>query len=84
MDFYDYGFSWDIPFYSLEFSHVRTRDFNQDTKVDFTDLALLSLHWLQTGCTDPDRCTGTDLNTDGIVDYDDLMLFADFWLERTQ
>ena len=84
VDFYDYGFSWDIPFYSLEFSHVRTRDFNQDTKVDFTDLALLSLHWLQTGCTDPDRCTGTDLNTDGIVDYDDLMLFTDFWLERTQ
>jgi hypothetical protein len=84
VDFYDYDFSWDIPFYSLEFSHVHTRDFNQDTKVDFADLALLSLYWLQTGCTGPDWCTGTDLNTDGIVDRGDLILFTDYWLERTE
>ena len=66
------------------FSHVRTRDFNQDTKVDFSDLALFALNWLQASCSDPDWCAGTDLNTDGIVDHDDLMLFADFWLERTE
>jgi len=84
VDFYDYGSSLSDPVDSHIFLHVRTRDFNQDTKVDFADFALLSLYWLQTGCSDPDWCTGTDLNTDGIVDRDDLMLFADFWLEKTE
>jgi len=84
VDFYDYNFSWNIPFYSLEFSHVLTRDFNQDTKVDFADFSFFALYWLQTGCSDPDWCSGTDLNTDGIVDRYDLMLFADYWLERTE
>jgi hypothetical protein len=82
--FYDYGVSWDYPVYSHVFSHVRTRDFNQDTKVDFADLALLSIHWLKTGCSDPDWCDGTDLNTDGAIDRYDLMLFADYWLEITE
>jgi hypothetical protein len=84
VDFYDYSISWDEPSYSLEFSHVRSRDFNQDTKIDFADLALLSLYWLQTSCSDPDWCAGTDLNTDGIVDHDDLMLFTEYWLEKTE
>lgn len=82
--FYDRNISWDNPVCELIFTHVRTRDFNQDTKVDFADLALLSLYWLQTGCSDPDWCAGTDFNTDGIVDHDDLMLFTDYWLERTE
>lgn len=84
VDFYDYSISWDDPNYSHEFSHVRTRDFNQDTKVDFADFALLSLYWLEIGCTEPNWCAGTDLNIDGIVNNDDLMLFADYWLERTE
>jgi hypothetical protein len=84
VDFYDYGLNWDYPVYSHVFSHVRTRDFNQDTKVDFADLAILALYWLETGCSDPDWCAGTDLNTDGTVDRDDLMCFADYWLERTE
>jgi len=84
VDFYDYSLSFDKSVYSHVFTHVRTRDFNQDTKVDFTDFAILSLYWLQTGCSDPDWCTGTDLNIDGIVDHSDLMFFADYWLERTQ
>ena len=84
VDFYDYSLDFYNPAHSLKFSHVRTRDFNQDTKVDFTDLALFSLYWLQTDCTDPDWCSGTDLNVDGIVDHDDLVLFADHWLERTE
>ncbi|MFC1793535.1 dockerin type I domain-containing protein [Planctomycetota bacterium] len=90
VDFYDYSLSeddpiyWDYPIYSHVFSHVRTRDFNQDTKVDFADLALLALYWQEAGCGAPDWCAGTDLNTDGSVDYDDLNLFAAFWLERTE
>jgi len=84
VDFYDFSLSWDYPIYSHVFSHVRTRDFNQDTKVDFADLALLALYWLETGCSGPDWCAGTDLNADGTVDRDDLMFFADYWLERTE
>jgi len=84
VDFYDYYLSWDYPIYFHVFSHVRTRDFNQDTKVDFADLALLALYWLETGCSGPDWCAGTDLNADGTVDRDDLMFFADYWLERTE
>ncbi|MBN2592776.1 MAG: hypothetical protein JXA81_04650 [Sedimentisphaerales bacterium] len=84
VDFYDYGFNWDIPLNSLEFSHVRTRDFNQDTKVDFTDFGLLALYWLRTDCNVPDRCSVTDLNDDGIVDHDDLMLFTEYWLDKTE
>jgi hypothetical protein len=84
VNFYDYSMSLSNPVYSLVFSHVRTRDFNQDTKVDFGDLALLSLYWLQIGCGDPDWCAGTDLNIDGIIDHNDLMFFADYWLARTE
>ena len=82
--FYDRYISWDFPVYELVFSHVRSRDFNQDTTVNFADLALFSLYWLEIGCSDPDWCAGTDLNTDGVVDNDDLMLFSDFWLKKTE
>ena len=77
VDFYDYGFSFDDPVYSHVFSHVRTRDFNQDTKADFADFALLSLYWCRSDCSDPDWCAGTDLNTDGTVNHDDLIFFTD-------
>jgi hypothetical protein len=84
VDFFDYSMNLDNLVNSHIFSHVRTRDFNQDTKVDFADLAFLALYWLQADCSDPDWCAGTDLNSDGVVNHDDLMLFADFWLERTE
>ena len=84
VDFYDYSMNSYNLVNSHVFSHVPTRDFNQDTRVDFADLALFALDWLQDGCADPDRCAGTDLNTDGIVDYADLELFTDFWLEKTE
>lgn len=82
--FYDQNVSWNYPACKLIFSHVRTRDFNQDCKIDFADLAVLALYWLETGCSDPDWCAGTDLNTDGSVDHDDLTLFVDYWLERME
>lgn len=84
MDFYDYSMNSDNLVNSHVFSHVRTRDFNQDTKVDFADLALFALYWLETGCNAPDWCSGVDLNADGTVDRDDLMFFTDYWLERTE
>ncbi len=84
--FYDYGGpgGMDFPVYELVFSHVRTRDFNNDTRVDFADFAVLASHWQETGCSDPNWCEGTDLDTDGNVDCNDLTLFVDYWLESTQ
>jgi hypothetical protein len=82
--FYDRSISWDYPIYYHVFSHVRSRDFNKDTKVDFIDFALFAYHWLRTDCGDPDWCEGADLDTNGNVDREDLMFFADYWLEKAQ
>ena len=83
--FYDHGGpgGMDEPAYYLVFSHVPTRDFNIDTKVDFADFAVFASYWQQ-GCSEPSWCEGTDLDTNGNVGFDDLMLFADYWLEETQ
>jgi len=73
----------DILINYLKFTHVRSRDFNKDTKVDFIDLERLTSYWLAVGCAGPDWCEGTDLDEDRDVDAHDLTLFADYWLEYT-
>ncbi len=82
--FYDHSISEIDPNYYLEFSHVRTRDFNGDTVVNFVDFAVLALYWQEADCNDPNWCEGTDLGTDGSVDIYDLALFVDYWLEKTR
>ena len=82
--FYDHDVSWEEPIYYLEFSHVRTRDFNNDTKVDFADFALFALYWQETNCSGLNDCEGTDLNSNGSADIYDLALFVDYWLEKTE
>jgi len=82
--FYDHTISWYDPNYYLMFSHVRTRDFNNDTKVNFVDYAILASHWQVTDCDEPNWCEGADLDTDGQVDANDLTLFCKFWLEKTE
>jgi hypothetical protein len=72
------------PTYEISFSHVRTRDFNNDTIVDFRDYAILASHWLETSCNAPSWCEGADLDIDGSVDINDVMLFCQYWLERTK
>lgn len=84
VEFYDYSISWYDPNRYLVFSHVRTRDFDDDTIVNFVDFAVLASYWQETGCSYPNWCEGTDLDTDGIVDVNDLMLFCEFWIERTK
>ena len=82
--YYDFNNEPFSPIYYLEFSHVRTRDFNNDTKVDFADFAILASYWQVTNCQDRDSCEGADLDTDGDVDRNDLKLFADYWLQKTE
>jgi hypothetical protein len=82
--FYDHSVSWIDPIYYLTFSHVRTRDFTDDTKVDFIDFAVLASYWGDTVCSDPNWCEGVDLDTDGDIDIYDLALFTEFWLEKTR
>ncbi len=72
------------PNRDIAFFHVRTRDFNNDTEVDFADFSMLGSYWQDNNCSEPDWCDGTDLDTTGNVDSNDLMLFADYWLERTE
>lgn len=65
------------------FLHVPTRDFNEDTGVDFGDLAILGSYWQVADCVEPDWCQGTDLDSDGIVDVTDFASFAEYWLQTT-
>jgi len=81
---YDHAVSWEDPIYFLTFSHVPTRDFNNDAKVDFADFAVFASYWQLTDCSDTGWCSGTDLNMDGNVDWNDLLLFTEYWLESTQ
>lgn len=81
--YYDFEVSSEDPIYGILFHHVRTRDFNTDTIVDFADFAILGSHWQEAGCSDPNWCEGTDLDIDSNVDANDLRLFVDYWLERT-
>jgi hypothetical protein len=82
--FYDHTKSWFVPIYYLTFSHVRTRDFNNDTMVNFADFAVLASYWQQTNCGSTNNCEGADLDINGKVDFNDLMLFTDYWLDRTE
>jgi len=75
---------WEHPLYQLFFTHVRTRDFDDDGIVNFEDFAVLGLNWRRTGCLEPDNCSGTDLDADGYVGISDLMQFAEYWLEKTR
>ncbi len=79
----DPPFGDDIPINYLGFTHVRTRDFNDDTNVDFADFVMLASYWGVTNCDELNWCDGVDLNTDKIVDFNDVMLFTDYWLEKT-
>lgn len=81
---FDDNYSLEQPVYEIFLNQVRTRDFNNDSVVDFTDLALFASYWLQTGCNEPDWCGGSDLDTDGDVNTSDLILFSGFWLDRTR
>lgn len=74
----------EIPTKILSFTHVRTRDLDNDTIVNFKDFSIFSSKWQNSNCSGPGWCMGADLDTNGTVDVKDLMLFSDYWLEKTQ
>jgi hypothetical protein len=80
---YDYDFSLDVPFETLLFSHVPSRDFSADTLVNFMDFALLASWWAQEAPDDLPAASSFDLDADGSVGITDVALFSEFWLERT-
>jgi hypothetical protein len=84
IDFYDFDVDEFEPVDSFTFHQVRTRDFNNDTKVDFRDFAVFASYWQVTDCNNSAGCQGTDLDVNGSVDVNDLMLFCEYWLERTE
>jgi hypothetical protein len=67
----------------MSFTHVPSRDFNEDNIVNFADFAVLGSYWGITDCTDPDGCGRVDFYNDDTIDINDLGLFVEFWLERT-
>ncbi len=81
--YYDHDVSLFVPVYYLEFTHVPTRDFNDDGIVNFVDFDLFASYWQAAGCADPGWCQGADIDNTGSVDGRDLGLFVDFWVERT-
>ena len=82
--FYDRSVSWIESLYYLTFSHVPTRDFDSDTKVNFVDFAVFASHWRLTDCDDPNMYKGADLDSNDNVDSRDLILFSEYWLESTR
>ena len=77
-------YEWFMLTYEIPFTHVRTRDFDDNTKVNLVDFATLAFYWQRSDCSDPDRCGGADLDINDSVNIYDLMLFVDYWLEYTE
>jgi len=58
-------------------------DFTGDCRVDFFDLSIFGLYWLDDTCQSPDWCEGTDINHSDAVNFADFARFAEHWLEGT-
>jgi hypothetical protein len=62
---------------------VYDADFTGDCRVDFFDLSIFGLYWLDDTCQSPDWCEGTDINHSDAVNLADLAIMAAEWLEGT-
>ncbi len=73
-----------VPVETLSFAHVLSRDFNNDNRVNFEDLAMLLSQQGAISDSDPNSPgAGLDLNSDQQIDAQDLALFSEYWLEQT-
>ncbi|MHC4396823.1 MAG: LamG-like jellyroll fold domain-containing protein [Planctomycetota bacterium] len=59
-------------------------DFDRDYAVNFTDFAVMAMHWLDVDCNIPYWCGKADLDFSGIVGTADLDIFAGDWLTETE
>jgi len=57
-------------------------DFDDDTYINSTDLALLASHWLDNDCSTTMWCYATDLDRDTQVNNSDFADFSAHWLVR--
>ncbi len=74
----------ETPVETLSFTHVPSRDFNNDDVVNMKDYAMLSSRWGTASDSDPNKPdTEFDLNSDQQIDALDLVLFNEYWLEQT-
>ncbi|KPL25325.1 MAG: hypothetical protein AMJ75_01170 [Phycisphaerae bacterium SM1_79] len=48
--------------------------------VDFKDYRFFAEQWGQTGCSEVNDCSSTDLDFSGSVDSNDLRIFTTYWL----
>ena len=62
-----------------KFSHVKSRDFDSNGRVDLADFAWLAYYWQISPCTG--ECQEYDLDENGSIDSIDITLFAEYWLE---
>jgi hypothetical protein len=56
-------------------------DLNGDCRVDMKDLAVMVSHWLESSCTTPAWCEGSDINESSLVNFADFAALADNWLK---
>ncbi len=54
-----------------------------DGIIDYNDLFILALHWLNTNCVSPSWCDGADIDKNKRVDLKDFADLAQYWLETT-
>ena len=55
-------------------------DLNNDTIVNFGDLAILAYYWTHCVCVEPHWCGCSDFNQSGSVNFTDFAIFAHNWL----
>jgi hypothetical protein len=65
----------------LSFTHVPSRDFSGDNRVDFLDFALLASQWRGTIAPSSEALSAFDLDEDGLMGPADLALFSEHWLD---
>jgi hypothetical protein len=81
---YNLSASYDVPLETLSFTHIRSRDFNGDTVVDFQDFALLASRCSAAVEPDPNGPDAAfDLDANGRIDLGDIASFSEYWLQRT-
>jgi len=64
------------PVWTFTTAPVLFGDLNGDWFLDILDLRQFALHWLETGCTPPDSCGGSDLDASTQVDLQDYALLT--------